>query len=286
MRFTFGSWNINQRFSERHVEFLREVDCDLLAVQECTAKVHAELSNAALFDWSQSSLRFRPQLAGEGPARKLGCSIFGRNLFGLGECGVRPDVHLPERSLVACTLSGAGPLTVCSFHTPPATGGRLVDGKKVLWGLIKPETLRSYATWLATQDGPLVVGIDANTPEIDHPDHRLTQWWWPDDEPLLLGPAPLHKLKDAFRAYLHDRPEAFTLIQKERPAGPLAISHYRGRGSSRTACRYDFILVSDQIAVKGVEHHFDDRLSDHAIVIANLNLQPVRTPPPSRPAPA
>src|SRR5215471_9866904 len=53
MTFTFGTWNINKRFSARHAAFLRKAGCDLLAVQECTIKVHAGLSGADLFDWSQ-----------------------------------------------------------------------------------------------------------------------------------------------------------------------------------------------------------------------------------------
>jgi hypothetical protein len=276
MRFTFGSWNINKRFSERHVEFLRDADCDLLAVQECTVKVHAELSRAGLFEWFRSSLSLRPQLPGEGSERALGCSIFGRNMFQLGGCDVRPELHLPERSLVAGTLSREGPFTVCSFHVPPATGGRRVDGKKVLRGRIKPETQRAIAMWLAAQDGPVVVGIDANTPKTDHPDHQLIEWWWKNDEPLLLGHQPVHKLRDAFRVYLRDRPEALERIWRERPTGPLAISHHRGSGIHRVDCRYDFVLVSDDIAVKGVEHRLDSSLSDHALVIASLDLQPAQ----------
>src|SRR5262249_47975774 len=127
MRFIFGTWNINKKFSDNHAELLREAGCDLLAVQECTAKVHDDLSKTRLFDWSASSLTFRPQLPGEGPARALGCSIFGRGPFQLGKCEVRPDLHLPERSLVASAVLGVGPITVCSFHTPPATGGRQVN---------------------------------------------------------------------------------------------------------------------------------------------------------------
>jgi hypothetical protein len=41
-------------------------------------------------------------------------------------------------------------------------------------------------------------------------------------------------------------------------------------------CRYDFVLVSDDIAVKGVEHRLDSSLSDHALVIASLDLQPAQ----------
>jgi hypothetical protein len=163
---------------------------------------------------------------------------------------------------------------VCSFHTPPATGGAWVNGEKVLWGRTKPETLKRIAEWLSTQDRPIIVGIDANTPETDHPNHEMNRWWWKDDEPSLLGPKPVHKLRDAFRAYLHNHPETFEQIQTERPAGPLAILHYRGSGRYRKACRYDFVLVSNEISVEKVEHRFDESLSDHALVLATLALTP------------
>jgi exonuclease III len=260
MKFRFGSWNVNaRRLSNKHIEFLRAANCDLLAVQESTEAFHRELSKAELFDWSQSSLYFRPPLEEEGRARRLGCSIFGRACFALKSCGLLPDLHLPERAIVAQTLSGTKPLTVSCFHTPPGS----------TWGKIKPQTLKTIATWLGDHDNPLVVGIDANTPKTDHPNHEMNEWWW-TDEPLLLGPTPLHKLRDAFRAYLAEQPMRLDEIRTVRPAGPLAISYVRGRGARKTDCRYDFILVSNEITVREVKYIFDKTLSDHALVIGNL----------------
>jgi len=120
MTFKFGSWNVNRRSTTAaHIQFLSEANCDLLAVQEATTKFHTKLSGENLFDWSQSSLKFRQPLENEGIARRLGCSIFGRARFRLESCDVLPDLHFPERALVACTVAEGKTLTVASFHVPP-----------------------------------------------------------------------------------------------------------------------------------------------------------------------
>jgi hypothetical protein len=51
-------------------------------------------------------------------------------------------------------------VTVCSFHIPPGA----------TWKMIKPQTMKAIAEWLALQSGTVVVGMDANSPKTDHPD--------------------------------------------------------------------------------------------------------------------
>ena len=190
-KFTFGSWNLNNRsLQSGHVELLRTVDCDLLALQEASEGFHSELSKLNLFDWSVSSLTIRPPGVAEGRARRHGCSIFGRRPFQLDSSSVLTKLHLPERALVAHAHSDSTPLTVCSFHIPPGA----------TWGVIKPLTMKAIAEWLALQPGSLVVGMDANSPKTDHPDPLKNEWWW-KDEPALLGSTPMHGLRDAFHAY-------------------------------------------------------------------------------------
>jgi hypothetical protein len=141
---------------------------------------------------------------------------------------------------------------------------------------VKPQTLKAIAGWLSSQPGTLIFGIDANTPKTDHPDISQNEWWW-KDEPLLLGPTPLHGLKDALRLHLDVHPEALARAVAVRPSGPLAVSHVRGNGRKRTECRYDFIYVTPDIRVHHVDYMFDEAIrsvSDHALVIADLELQP------------
>ncbi len=258
--FKFGSWNVNnRRLRNAHIDILRGQNFDLLAMQEVSRDFHDALTKTDLFKWSLSSLAIRPPQADEGRARCLGVSVFGRIPFQLVSSEVLDVLDFPERALVTRTRSEFGDLTVCSFHIPPGTN----------WGEIKPQTVKAIATWLSKEGGCILLGIDANAPKIDHPSLAENKWWWADER-LLLGPTPLHRLKDAFRIYLNDNPKLLDEILRERPNGPLEISHYRGRGAQRTACRYDFIFVSPDIRVERVKYIFDPALSDHALVVGHL----------------
>jgi len=111
--------------------------------------------------------------------------------------------------------------------------------------------MRALARRLAPEAGPLILGIDADAPKTDHPDICRNEWWW-DDELLLLRDRPVHRLRDAFRLFLHDHPAELARAVSARPRGPLAVSHFRGT-RKRTACRYDFLYVSSGIRVRRVE---------------------------------
>jgi len=266
MRFTFGSWNVNgRRLTADHADLISRVECDVLALQEVGVDFHAELTALPLFQWSVSSLTLRPPASSEGRARRLGCSVFGRSPFRLVASGVLAQLAFPERALVVVSDSDAGAITLCSFHTPPGAN----------WGEIKPQTLTAIAKWLAERNGRVVFGIDANAPKTDRPNPVDNEWWW-DEEPVLLGPSPAHRLRDAFRVFLEDRPDVMSAICTERPLGPLATSHFRGRGQERTACRYDFIYLTHHFAVEHVAYLMDEAVkagSDHALVAARLRAQ-------------
>jgi hypothetical protein len=202
MKFRFVSWNVNNRtLTVQHVDRLRQVDPDILAMQEVSARFYAAFSAANLFGWSTSSLMLRPPRGGEGRARRLGCAVFGRDPFRLEASALVPGLVFPERTVVAKIRWGSHRVTACSFHTPPGAS----------WGVVKPQTLKAIAGWLAAESRPLVFGIDANAPKTDHPDISRSEWWW-DEEPLFLGPALLHGLSDAFRLYLDAHPEVLDRI--------------------------------------------------------------------------
>lgn len=250
------------------MDLITRVGCDVLALQEVGSEFHADLASQAVFHWSVSSLVLRPPGPTEGRARRLGCSIFGRSPFRLLGSGVLAHLAFPERALVVVVESDAGPVTFGSFHTPPGAN----------WGMIKPLTLTAIAEWLAERNGPVVVGIDANAPKTDHPNPAENEWWW-DEEPLLLGSSPGHQLRDALRLFLADRPEVMSAICAERPRGPLATSHFRGRGKTRTACRYDFIYVTQDFDVENVSYLMEEAIkagSDHALVAATLRASELR----------
>ncbi len=165
------------------------------------------------------------------------------------------------------TTSASGRLTVCSFHIPPGAS----------WGKIKAETQHAIADWLAAKKGSLIFGIDANSPKVDHPTNPgMNVLWRRDskDKPQLLA---VPGLRDAYRVFVKDRPVINSEIPAIPPNGPLAISHYRHRGPQRTPCRYDFIFVSNDIAVGRVDYinTFENKLSDHALVMGDFDFKPL-----------
>ncbi|MGI8906629.1 MAG: endonuclease/exonuclease/phosphatase family protein [Candidatus Sumerlaeaceae bacterium] len=261
----FASWNVNNRsLRQSHVDFLQNLRLDVLALQEVSLGFHGALVDSGLFAWGRTSLTLRPTEAGETAARKLGCSVFGSG-------GLRPDittvlsgVAFPERTLMVNAQSAAGVVLLCSFHIPPGAS----------WKEIKPQTMCAIADRLAKLPGTAIVGMDANAPKQDHPEHCDNVWWWPD-EPKLLGHEPGHHLRDALRTYLARHPGELEDIRQARPYGPLALSHRRGVGKTRTDCRYDFILCTPDVEVAGVQYLYEESVaagSDHALVVAELEL--------------
>ncbi len=265
MRARFGTWNVNGfRRLAGQVNLIREADFDVLALQELTAASYSRLVDSQQFAASAFSLKLRPPLPEEGRRRSLGCAVFVGERFRLLDYYLLESVPAPERALVAHLDGPTGEFTVCSIHMPPG----------VTWGRAKPETFLAVTAWLATQPGPIIVGIDANTPRVDHPNHEQTEWHW-REEPVLLGANPHHPLRDAFRIYLTAHPMEHARIAAERPLGPLAISYDRGRRDQPVACRYDFVLVSPEVGVADVRYRYEEAVSagsDHALVSADLVL--------------
>jgi hypothetical protein len=263
MKLRFASWNVNNRNpTRRHVEILQDAHPDILALQEVCPAFHDALAEEDVFAWDTFSLKLRPPSKSEGRSRRLGCSLFGTARSRLCSCSLVPRLVFPERALVATVVADGGVVTVCSFHTPPGAS----------WGEVKPRTLKAIAQWLQRQPPPMIFGIDANCPKTDHPDIECNEWWW-DDEPLLLGAAPLHTLRDIFRVYLANNPNELAGIVAARPNGPLAISYVRGDGRHTKECRYDFIYATPDVRADNVAYVFDNTIreaSDHALVIADL----------------
>jgi hypothetical protein len=171
---------------------------------------------------------------------------------------------LPERALIAEVETLTGPLTLCSFHTPPGA----------TWKNKKPESLVVLAKWLALQQTMVIVGMDANAPKSDHPDIEQNKWFW-EEEPLMLGARPLHVLRDALRVKLTAQPLEAPHIMPKSPQGPLAVSYNRGWGKKVfIPCRYDFIYITPDFEVSEVRYLYEEAIqagSDHALVVADLN---------------
>lgn len=276
------TWNLSYRVgeaAERQGRFLDSLDPDIVLLQEVNAGSLERLAAAAGLEWVRCSLDLREPMPGEKAGRRRGCAIGGR---GTPPAAVRllTDVPLPERLLIG-RLHWAGlPLTVVSYHAPPG----------VSWFEKKPQQAVALAHWLAAHDGPVIFGGDTNTPETDHPDFKLTRTHWhtgdahlkgaPGDD-LLVGPDKIHGLDDALRRWLDDHPDQLEAIRAERPTGPLAVSHYTGKGRERpgTPRRYDSLWVSGHFHIRAVEYLYEQSCaagSDHAAVYTDLVLSQTR----------
>jgi exonuclease III len=261
MMFTFATWNINyQKFKDSHCRFLEKWKPDILALQEVHPDFFAKLSSSTLFSNSHYTLGYiQHDVKPSHP-----CAILSSADIRLRNPLLMPDLPFPEKCMIVDAELDGTVIKVCSFHTPP--GATVKE--------LKPQSLVILAEWLKSRDFPVVLGIDANAPKVDHPDIARNKWWWPD-EAKLLGEQKIHDLRDAFRDYLINNPDLFETIKKSRPKGPLTVSHLRGKGSNQKASRYDFIFVTPDIRVKKVEYLFEEACaagSDHALVYAKLEV--------------
>lgn len=166
--------------------------------------------------------------------------------------------------------------TVVSYHAPAG----------VTHGVDKPRQAVQVARWIASLDGPVVLGGDFNTPLLDPPDDAGVRTHYhsghehlagePGDD-LLVGPEPVHSLRDALRTHLAAQPEELAAVVAERPEGPLAVSHRTGDGD-HCRFRYDAIWLSPHFSVNSVEYHYEAAIeagTDHALVLATAALDGV-----------
>lgn len=264
MRLRFVTWNLNG-FAERgQGALLADSAWDICAVQEATTpEALTKLTDQA----GGSHVSARPFLAvnkDSGP--RYVSALLARSPWTLTEADV-VEVPSPERALHAVATSGKQRITVASMALPPASSRAWGPAKKVAQA-------RAIAAWLGKASGPTMLGIDANTPKVDHPQLAQTEWW-NDGEEVLLGAEKIHTLRDVYREVVERDPARAASIEAARPLGPLAVSYRRGRGDRAVDCRYDSILASPDIAVRAAGYEYEAAVaagSDHALVWADLEF--------------
>jgi hypothetical protein len=269
------TWNLYNRGvagARLQGELLRKLSPDLMLLQEVNLGSAETLRQEAGVDWLICAADLRQQAADDRPVRSRGVAIAGRGPAPQ-RAWIPTDVPMPERILLAQTsVEGLG-LTAVSYHAPPG----------VSWGIIKPRQAVTFARWLAAQQGPILLGADANTPLIDAADFVNTRTHWhsgdrrlngePGDD-LLFGPGKIHSLKDGLRGWLAAHP-AEAAILANRPQGPVAITHRTGKrkNSPGTGRRFDSIWLTEHWTVQHISHLYDEGIaagSYHAVVVADL----------------
>jgi len=273
------SWNVRfagPKVAEAQSDYLRSLGARLLLLQEVNAASLDVYRRSAGVDWLTSS-RSMP-IDGFERSRRPGAAIGGRRIDlvrALPELGAAP---LPERVHRAIVRIGTGEASVASYYAPPG----------VSFGYRKVENALAFLVWIQGVASAVVLGVDANSPRIDHPDFSLTKSWWHSGTPMmrgrpgddaLWGPNMKHHLKDALRVWLKAHPDQLASAAAARPEGPLAVSHWTGKRTLRpeagTPRRYDAIWISDDFAVVNISYISEvmPALSDRAAVVADLDFQ-------------
>ena len=268
----FLTWNVNGATGSRARRLIALLEGQLagapvlIALQEVKPSTFTAFEASGLFDWFVYSLHIRPPGKFDRGNRTLGCVLAGRGPVTLLDGDVLWRLPLPERSAIARVEWDGTEFDAISYHS--LTGSGFKAGKGVAY--------RALLETLSARDCPMLLGLDANTPKVDHPAEARSEFWWPAHEPLVLGSLNVreHDLSDAYRLWLADHPDELAAIQDERPAGPLAVTHRRGK--TNVPCRYDQVWVSPEWVVREIRHLTEASFeagSDHALVVAKLHLR-------------
>jgi hypothetical protein len=204
-------------------DLLRQLAPDLLLLQELNPGSSTVLADAAGADWIVRAIDLRTPEPNDSPVRRRGVAIAGH---GPPPCSswLLDGIRLSERILFLETRQTDGtPFIAVSYHAPPG----------VTWGIVKPRQAVALASWLSTQNGPLLFGADANTPLIDALDFANTRTHWytgnrrlngEAGDDLLFGPGKMHDLDDALRRWLALHPDEMDRLRASTPSGPLAVT--------------------------------------------------------------
>ena len=202
-------------------------------------------------------------LSSQTVARRGGCLIAATDDWVLTPALPVPDILPSNRSLAVTAVHTGSALTLLSCYAPTNTG----SGRKE-----RPGYFSALAAWLSAVPAPVVLGMDANGPRIDHPDIDQNRWWT-QEEALVLGAGA--RTEDVLRLWYVDHPPELKRRVRYYPNGPLADSYHRGRRGKYLRCRYDSIRVSPGIGVTDIRYLYKEAVragSDHALVITDIEL--------------
>ena len=146
---------------------LRREGVDVVLLQEANVSSLEVLRDAAGLDWAVTAYDAGAPYPGGRSGRGRVTAVAGR-----GDeptlARILPDLPLPERMVFARIGTPLGPITMASYHAPPG----------VSHGFVKVQHAHALRDWVDTTGGPIVVGADANTPLVDHPEPGRVRTHW------------------------------------------------------------------------------------------------------------
>ncbi|KZE36314.1 hypothetical protein AV656_14285 [Bhargavaea cecembensis] len=249
-------------------------DPTIIALQEVKERDRDYLMDQKGFNEFSYSLEFRQPGLFDGANRKMGCLIGGRGEVDATHPGVLTRAPFPDRTVFSDLLMDGMMLKCLCFHSLTGVGYKKAKTAQFI-GVA--EYLHQY------RGQPFICCFDANEPEIDHVEMQKMKYFNQAGDQgkgaeMILGPKPVHRMKDAYRIWLDMHPKLLAdLKQKQADLDssqlrylPLAVSHLVSRKYPK---RYDYIFVSDHFKVIHAEYRLEEAIragGDHAMVIADL----------------
>lgn len=234
---------------------------DILLLQDVGPSAVRAVVDSRLWEHTADTWSF--PLSSQTVARRGGCLIAATDDWVLTLALPTPDELPSVRTLAVTAVHTGSALTLLSCYAPTNTG----PGRKV-----RPGYFSTLASWLSAMTAPVVLGMDANGPCVDHPGIEQSRWWT-EEEALVLGAGA--RTSDVLRLWYADHPAELKRRVRYYPNGPLADSYHRGRRGKYLRCRYDSIRVSPGISVTDIRYLYKEAVqagSDHALVITDIEL--------------
>ncbi|MCP4303547.1 MAG: endonuclease/exonuclease/phosphatase family protein [bacterium] len=279
-----ASWNLAGRSGDTAARLgavlANHGGADLVLLQEASKRGLPEFAEAAGLDWHTHIRSLAPDLLkARGRSGKPGSRGRPRSVALAGRGGpaaspvVFPDVPLPEKVMAAWIDLDGTQTAVVTYHAPTGVQHKLK----------KPIQAVRIAEWIASLQGPVILGGDFTTPKLDPPavEGVRTHWHTGDDklggppgDDRLVGERPIHELRDVYRLWLSEHPEEMERIRQLRPDGPLEVSFCTDDDGERQF-RYDAIWATPHFSVESVEYIYEEAIearTDHALVLAQLTL--------------
>lgn len=262
MRLRIASWNVRgMPCPTDQLGLLADQHPDILLLQDVGPSAVRAVADSHL--WGDVADTWSLPHPPEAVTHRGGCLIAAGSGWLFTPALPVQDVLLSSRSLAVTATHREAALTVLSCYAPTNTG----LGRKE-----RPCYFSALAAWLSTFPAPVVLGMDANGPRIDHPDIEQIKWWT-REEALVLGAGT--RTSDVLRLWYAEHPTELKPRMRYYPDGPLADSYHRGRRGKYLRCRYDSIRVSPDIGVTDVRYLYEEAVqagSDHALIVAEIEL--------------